>query len=229
MQARFAQTFPSLQAWLPEHPAYGEATRQARAIPLNFEAAKMGEPTTTESSNTIDVDAQRMFAIAAGDEGALRELIERWQNPLINFFYRSTGSFEISEDLAQTTFIRIYRAAPRYEANAKFATYLFHIARRLLINEYRRQTRKPLESMDPADIQASVSGREKLNLMEIEEVLQAAMDDLPENQRTALLLLKQQELSYEEIAEAMGASLTAVKTWIHRGRQKLKERLQQLL
>lgn len=177
-------------------------------------------------SQPFDEDAALLLRVAAGEDAAMRPLVEKWQGPLINFFYRSLRSVEASEDLAQVVFVRIYRAAPTYEPKAKFSTFLFHIARRILINEFRRQSRKPLEPMDPADLQgATTPGREKLDLMEIEEAFAQALETLPENHRTAILLFKQQEMSYEQIAEAMDASVMAVKSWIHRARQKLKEEL----
>ncbi|GHB96843.1 RNA polymerase sigma factor [Cerasicoccus arenae] len=183
------------------------------------------DPATKDDAAEPDVDAERMLRVGQGDQQALREIIEHWQGPMINFFYRSLRSVEASEDLAQMVFIRIYRAAERYQPTAKFSTYLFHIARRVLINEFRRQSRKPLDSMDPADLQASTPGRDKLQLMELEEAFAQALETLPENQRTAILLLKQQQLSYEEIALTMEASEAAVKSWIHRARQKLKDEL----
>jgi len=172
-----------------------------------------------------DHDAALMRRVAQGDQQALRELVEHWQGPLINFFYRSLRSIESSEDLAQQVFIRVYRAADRYQPTAKFSTYLFHIARRVLINEFRRQSRKPLDFVDPTDLQASMPGREKLRVMELEEAFALALENLPEDQRTAILLLKQQQLSYAEIATAMDASESAVKSWIHRARLKLKAEL----
>ncbi|WP_309397205.1 RNA polymerase sigma factor [Cerasicoccus maritimus] len=180
---------------------------------------------TPDHDAEVDVDAERMLRVAQGDQQALREIIEHWQGPLINFFYRSLRSVEASEDLAQTVFIRIYRAADRYQPTAKFSTYLFHIARRILINEYRRQSRKPLDAVDPAELHASTPGTDKIRMMELEEAFAQAVENLPENQRSAILLLKQQQLSYEEIAKALDASESAVKSWIHRARQKLKEEL----
>ena len=172
-----------------------------------------------------DPDAAAMLAVASGDQQALRRLIDRWQNPLINFFYRSLHSYETAEDLAQVTFVRIYRAAGRYRPEARFSTYLFQVARRLLINEFRRQGRKPLDTVDPEELGGSVSGRAPLERMEIEEAFREALAQLPENHRSALLLRKQQELSYEEIAAAMDTSVSSVKTWIHRARARLKELL----
>lgn len=85
--------------------------------------------------NGAGQDEALMLRVGAGDETALEILIDRWKNPLINFFYRSLRSVEESEDLAQMVYLRLYRSAPRYKPTAKFSTYLFHIARRLLINE----------------------------------------------------------------------------------------------
>ena len=174
-------------------------------------------------------DIALMLRVRSGDEVALRELIDRWKTPLINFFYRSLGSFAQSEDLAQMVFIRLYRAAPKYKPTAKLSTFLFHIARRLLINEYRHRMRKPLEPVNPAELQASESGRTALNLMEIEEAFKAALKGMPENHRSAILLFKQQELSYQEIASIMNTSESAVKTWIFRARQHLKSTLKEIL
>ena len=181
------------------------------------------------SSGTVpladDEDVAAMRALAAGDDRALRGIIERWQAPLLNFFFRSLGDRSTAEELVQTTFLRLYRAAGRYRPEAKFSTYLFQIGRRLLINEYRRRSRKPLDLVDPAELTGSVSGRQPLEQRELEEVFRAALDQLPEQQKTALLWLQQQELSYDEIAAAMGVPVSSVKTWIYRARVRLKELL----
>ncbi len=184
-----------------------------------------------EPSAPRDEDAILMIAVAAGDETALAQLIRKWQGPLINFFYRSIGSVEQAEDLAQMVFVRLYRAAHSYQPVARFSTYLFHIARRLLINEFRRRQRKPLDIMDPADLHGTdnSTGRDQLRMFELEEAFQQAIARLSEDQRSAILLLKQQELSYEEIAAIMQQSVAAVKTHIFRGRQKLKEILREVL
>jgi RNA polymerase sigma-70 factor (ECF subfamily) len=176
-----------------------------------------------------ETDIALMQQIGSGCEASLTILIEKWKNPLINFFYRSLGSVEQSEDLAQLVFIRIYRAAPTYKPKAKFSTFLFHIARRLLINDYRRMKRKPLETVDPTELTARESVSNDLKIMEIEEAFAHALVGLPENQRTAILLLKQQELSYLEIATIMESSENVVKSWIFRARQHLRNEMKVLL
>ena len=174
-------------------------------------------------------DIELMQSVAVGDEAALRTLIDRWKNPLINFFYRSLNSYEQAEDLTQVVFIRIYRAAPRYEPKALFSTYLFHIARRLLINEYHRRQAKPLFPVDPETLETQHASHSKQDQFEIEDAFQQSIATLPENQRTAILLLKQQQLSYQEIADVMNSSESAVKTWIFRARQQLRSTLKELL
>lgn len=205
--------FMQLPAWQKHQTCFNTIQGMTEAVPFSKE----------------DSDEDLMLKTGQGDESALTTLINRWKNPLINFFFRSLSSVEQSEDLAQMVFIRIYRAAPKYQPTAKFSTFLFHIARRLLINEYRRRTRKPLEFVNPDDIQGSQSGRETLRINEIEEMFRTALEDLPENQRTAILLLKQQELSYQEIAEVMKTTESSVKTWIFRARRHLKNALKNRL
>lgn len=182
----------------------------------------------TASMNTdssIDLDSACMVAMGSGERQALISLVERWQLRLINFFYRSTGNRSDAEDLAQETFIELYKAAPRYQAQGNFKAFLFTLARRRLIDSYRKQARKPLHFVDPTDFTMEQVTEETDNCSEIEEAFQLALTALPENQRNAILMRQQQELSYEEIAEALDASVSAVKTWIHRARQHLRDAL----
>lgn len=172
-----------------------------------------------------DEDSLLMLEVASGSDHAMRMLVEKWKNPLVNFFYRNVRNLATSEDLAQQTFINLYKARENYSAKAKFSTYLFSIARNVFINDYRRNARRPqgvelLPETDPG-----VDGRGDMELGELEEIFELVLQSLPETQRTAILLLKQQELSYDEIAAVMEANVGAVKTWIHRARQTLKEAL----
>lgn len=182
-----------------------------------------------QNSYDQDPDVIIMKEIAAGQDQNFTQLVDRWKGPLINFFYKSLRSFESSEELSQVVFMKVYQSAERYEARAKFSTYLFHIARNLMINEFRRQQRKPLDIVDPVDIhpvnEQDPDGRQSLRMMEFEEAIGEAMKLLPENHRSALLLLKQEGLSYAEIAEAMESTEGSVKTWIFRARQELRELL----
>lgn len=172
-----------------------------------------------------DDDAKLLLRVGQGDDHALRLIITRWQSPVVNFIYRSVHDIATAEDLAQVVFVKLWRNAPHYRPEAKFTTYLFTIARSVVIGEYRRKKRKPADATDPSEMHISHSDEPERRTAELEEAFAQAVVTLPENQRTALLLLKQQELSYEEIASSMQASVTSVKTWIFRGRQKLRELL----
>lgn len=187
-------------------------------------------PPETQDVSCEDADGLLMMEVARGSESALRILIRKWENPLMNFFYRSIQERSTAEDLTWQTFVNLYRARDSYEQKAKFSTYLFFVARRVLINEYRRRARKPAEPIDPSELDIpSDDVRSAQESSEIEEFFYKTLETMPENQRTAILLLKQQELSYDEIAETMGASVASVKTWIHRARLTLREAIQQQL
>lgn len=187
----------------------------------------MGE--ATKHPATAEEDVQLMLRVKKGEEQALAQLIGRWQNPLINFFYRSLSSRADAEDMAQAVFIKLHGAAKRYEPKARFSTYLFHIARRVLLNEYRRRGRKPLHLCAPEDLPNQSAPDPEINLLELEEIFQRGLVQMPENHRTAILLLRQQELSYAEIADIMDTTESLIKTWIFRARQLLKDELKKTL
>ena len=181
-------------------------------VPLSLAKANVNPP--------MDVDVQRMYQISQGDEGALKELISKWKNPVFAYFQRSLGNLADSEELTQKVFFRVFSASGKYHPSAKFSTWLFTIARNLLIDEIKKRSRRSCE-VELLDDSSSAS--EEAEVREIHEELQREMVALPENQRTALLLRVQGEWSYAEIASLMEASESSVKTWIYRARQYLRE------
>ncbi|MDO8542115.1 MAG: RNA polymerase sigma factor [Opitutaceae bacterium] len=166
---------------------------------------------------------------AGGDEQAWQELFEKWKKPLLAFFYRSIGSLAAAEDLTLEVFIRLHRAAPTYQPRAPFAGFVFHIARNLLRNEVRRQRRKPADLLPPEAfdyVSAPDDGEERRRAAELEEMLQLALAQLPEAQRTLVLLVYQQNLDHTTAAEMLGITGNALRVQLHRARQKLKELMQ---
>ncbi|MCD8284275.1 MAG: RNA polymerase sigma factor [Opitutae bacterium] len=176
-----------------------------------------------------ETDILLMRKVADGDEAAARELVRKWQKPLINFFYRSVRNVHSAEDLAQQTFVKLCRSAKGYAPTAAFSTYIFHIANNVLISDFRRRSRRNVELCDPAELPAVCDDKNEISSDEIRRGFEDAVQKLPDNHRTAILLLCQQELSYEEIAAAMDTSVANVKTWIHRARLRLRELLGDLL
>src|SRR5881394_1807086 len=159
----------------------------------------------------LDPDASLMLRVKQGDRDAFEALVEKYKQPVMNVVYRTLGDATEAEDLAQHVFIQVYKSAHRYEVSAKFSTWLFTIARNLCLNEIRRRARHPAESLDQTHAEADdqslhqvedrrvVLPPEELLHGELEQKITAALFELPENQRTALLLCRQEELSYEEI------------------------------
>lgn len=192
-------------------------------------------------SANSDPDAALMLRVKRGDSVAFAELVEKYKQPVMNLIYRILRDGTEAEDLAQNVFLQVYKSAHRYEASARFTTWLFTIARNLCLNEIRRRSRHPADSLDATYPESDdqpirqfednkvFSPPDTLLHNELERKIEQAMAELPENQRTAILLCRQDELSYEEIAKVLGCSLSATKSLIHRGRETLKEQLKPYL
>jgi RNA polymerase sigma-70 factor (ECF subfamily) len=188
-----------------------------------------------------DPDAALMLRVKQGDRTAFASLVEKYKQPVMNLAYRTLRDETEAEDLAQAVFLQVYKSAGRYQSTAKFSTWLFTIARNLCLNEIRRRSRHPAESLDAVHAEneerpvhqveeKQVAGPpDSLLRVELEQKVEEAIASLPENQRTAILLCKAEELSYEEIAEVLGCSLSATKSLIHRARETLKQKLKPYL
>jgi RNA polymerase sigma-70 factor (ECF subfamily) len=188
-----------------------------------------------------DHDAALMLRVKRGDEAAFAELVEKYKQPVMNVIYRILRDATEAEDLAQNVFIQVHKSAERYQATARFSTWLFTIARNLCLNEIRRRSRHPADSLEAKfsesdDQPARQFEDHKTHLptdnllhQELEQKIDLALAELPETQRTAILLCRGDELSYEDIAEVIGCSLSATKSLIHRGRETLKQKLKPYL
>lgn len=188
-----------------------------------------------------DPDAGLMLRVKSGDLAAFEELVGKYKQPVINLMARTLNDPTEAEDLAQNVFIQVYKSADRYKVSAKFSTWLFTIARNLCLNEIRRRSRHPADSLDIShpenDEQPLRQYEDHRNSSPPDSLLHSELEDkiletlalLPENQRTAILLCRQEDLSYEEIARIIGCSVSATKSLIHRGRETLKEKLKPYL
>jgi RNA polymerase sigma-70 factor, ECF subfamily len=168
-------------------------------------------------------------------------LVGRYKQPVTNLIARTINDPTEAEDLAQNAFVQAYKSAHRYEVTAKFSTWMFTIARNLALNEIRRRSRHPADSLDEtfddnADqpVRQAVDRRhagptEELLHGELVGKIDEAVNALPEKQRTALLLCREDEMSYEEIADVIGCTLSATKSLIHRARETLKQKLKPYL
>jgi RNA polymerase sigma-70 factor (ECF subfamily) len=182
-----------------------------------------------------------MLRVKQGDNEAFEALVEKYKQPVMNLVYRTLPDATEAQDVAQHVFLQVFKSAHRYEVSAKFSTWLFTIARNLCLNEIRRRSRHPADSLDatfsaddeqpmhqPEDVK-TFSAPDALLHGELEDKIEAALAELPEKQRTAIALCREEEFSYEEIADVLGCSVSATKSLIHRGRETLKQKLKPYL
>jgi RNA polymerase sigma-70 factor, ECF subfamily len=192
-------------------------------------------------SAELDPDATLMLRVKQGDTAAFTELVDKYKQPVMNVAYRMLRDATEAEDLAQNVFVQAYKSAERYRVSSKFSTWLFTIARNLCLNEIRRRGRHPASSLDAPHPEhedqplhqvedlKTASPPERLLQGELDQKIGEALAGLPENQRLAIVLCRQDELSYEEIAKVLGCSVAATKSLIHRGRETLKQKLKPYL
>jgi RNA polymerase sigma-70 factor, ECF subfamily len=194
-----------------------------------------------DMAGELEPDAALMMRVKQGDSAAFAELVDKYKQPVLNVVVRMLRDMTEAEDIAQNVFVQIFRSAHRYQVSAKFSTWLFTITRNLCLNELRRRSRHPAESIDAVhpdhedqplqqfEDRKGATPPESLLQVELEEKIEQALAQLPENQRLAIVLCRQEELSYEEIAKVLGCSVSATKSLIHRGRETLKGQLKAYL
>ena len=183
-------------------------------------------------------DHALLEATRAGDEDAFAELVGRYRNQITSYIYRMTNDYEEAVDLAQETFVRLYRAAGRYQTTHAFSTYLYRIATNLAISELRKRKRRRLVSLtgllNPGDGGEAVDFNpaderplQDVNLVETErrEAISRAISTLPEKYRAPLVLRDVQGKSYDEIAAILATSEGTVKSRINRARNFLRDKM----
>jgi RNA polymerase sigma-70 factor (ECF subfamily) len=191
--------------------------------------------TAPQRDAEADPDVRLMLAFKRGDQAAFEELLRRHFRGVLNFVYHFVGRRDIAEELTHEVFIKVYRSAGGYEPRARFRTWLFTIAKNLSLNELRRRSHDELSLTDmepggddrgrrnPPD--PSPPAEEGLIRRERIAAVRAAIDELPENQRLAVILRRYEEFSYEEIAAALATTEKAVKSLLSRAKEHLRQKL----
>ena len=181
-------------------------------------------------------DADLVRRCLAGDQRAYRDLVRRYQRPVFSVVMRVVRRAEDAEDLTQETFVRMFRALERYDTERPFTAWLFTIASRLAIDHLRRRR------IQTVSLTVGEAGSSEEHTLDVEdpglkpdEITSNAeeekhashlIDSLPEHYRIVVLLRHQQDLSYDEIAEALNLPLGTVKARIHRARALLRDRIE---
>jgi RNA polymerase sigma-70 factor (ECF subfamily) len=180
-------------------------------------------------------DSELIESSLFGDQKAFGQLVNRYLPQVYNFLYRMTQNADTSEEIAQEAFVKAFRNIKSFDRSRPFRPWILRIASNAAISELRKQSKlvslNALEeegAWGEADHQKDedivVSLERKLSSEEVMKV----MEQLDVKYRQVLLLRYQQELSYEEIAQALEIPLNTVRTWIKRGLEKLKNEVKEM-
>lgn len=179
-------------------------------------------------------DLALMAAVAKGDEAAFAKLVEKHQRAVLGTIAKMTNQSPDTEDIAQQVFIRLWKSAKRYQPRAKFTTFLFTITRNLVFNATRKKSRRKEHSLNEQEDewhqaiedQNTQSRPDKsIAQAELREMIDQAISSLPEKQRLAVVLRRYEKMPYEEIADVLELSVSAVKSQLFRARAALRESL----
>jgi len=174
--------------------------------------------------------------VAEGDEYAFQILVNRHQTSVLNLIYRFMGDRLKSEDLAQETFLQVWRSAKTYQRKSKFTTWLYRICANLCLNEIKSARRKKWlqffknnpdskQSENEDLLDDSPNPEDLLLARERNQQITNALQSLPENQRIALILKRYDNFSYEEISRVLGCSIAAVESLLVRAKRTLQKKL----
>lgn len=173
-------------------------------------------------------DAELMARLAGGDMEALGDLVRKYQQRVLSLSYRVLNDWHRAEDVTQETFLRVHRAAGKYKPEALFTTWLYRIVVNLCLDEQRSQGRRatPLDNA-ALDLEAGTD-YDAAERKELVEAVKAAVGELPERQRIALMLHRYEGLSHGQIAEVTGWTSSAVESLLVRAYANLREKLSKM-
>jgi len=187
--------------------------------------------TTAKGDKPVGDDQTLMRQLQEGDEAALEQIVRRWEQPMLNFFYRSVGDLDVAEDLRQDLFVRLYTYRSSYRGDGTFRAWLYQLATNLLRSYLRRPKpalsldsnepdgeSKPLEMHDRAP-QAS----EIVQRRQSEQIVRQMLDSLSLEDREALVLRFFEGLPYGEICQALGVAESSAKSRVYRAIERLRK------
>jgi len=184
----------------------------------------------------MEEDFQLLDKFKKGDQHAFESLVRKYKITVFNTIYSIIGNTEEAEDITQEVFLKVYTKAGSFKGKSSFSTWLYRITVNRCVDEIRKRNNKIIsyetefdeeEKLKLKNILASKEAdiTEELRKKELEDIIQKAMNSLPEKYRIILTLKEIEGLSYNEISQIMKISLAKVKIWLFRARQKLKGKL----
>ncbi|MEZ4535768.1 MAG: RNA polymerase sigma factor [Cyanobacteriota/Melainabacteria group bacterium] len=183
---------------------------------------------TKNRDSLRDLSDQELIALTlAGNDRSFETLVRRHQKQVYNFVYQMTRNHDESADMTQETFLKVYRALGSFDKEREFKPWLLRIARNSTLNQIRRQ--KPDASLDDGATYIELSTGEDASRRVEENLSRAtfekALSDLPDSQRDTFMYKYHQDLSYQEISDIMGISISSIKSLLFRARDSLRKRL----
>ncbi len=187
-----------------------------------------------DSFGEANIDFQDMADLANGDDNALNRLMDRHGDLVFRFLIRSLGDEQDALDLAQETFVRVYKQRARYRPTRKFRSWLLTISSNLARDRIRWRRRHPEVALPmPDELEESLSASTAMPQQpdeiscsnEQSSKIREAIMNLPEDLRLAVVLFHYQGNSYEEIGEILNCSTKAVDSRLYRAKKLLRERL----
>uniref|UniRef100_A0A7C6E959 RNA polymerase sigma factor n=1 Tax=candidate division WOR-3 bacterium TaxID=2052148 RepID=A0A7C6E959_UNCW3 len=181
---------------------------------------------------TDDYDLALVKRIRAQEEDwemAFEQLVMKYQHSVLNTIYRYIGNYNEAEDIAQNVFIKVWHKIKTFKKKAKFSTWLYRIVVNQCLDYQRKKKKEGTVSLDdklseekiPESLTVELDSEQKKK----SAIIKQAINELPANQRIALILSKYENKSYQEIADIMGISLGAVAALISRAKESLKTKL----
>jgi RNA polymerase sigma-70 factor (ECF subfamily) len=183
-------------------------------------------------------DSELINQFNNGNKEAFTKLIERYQHKIYNSTFRMLGNHEDARDMAQETFIRVYKNLSKFEANSSFSTWLFRITTNICRDELRRRQRK-IKTSNLSGEEASernlqgmkeINNPEKISIAnELNVTIQELVNQLVPEQKTVFVLREFEGLNYQEIANILDISMGTVKSRLSRARRALREDLNKII
>lgn len=197
-----------------------------------------GQQTVT-GSGADESDLSLVRRVQRGEKGAFDLLVLKYQHKVVKLVMRYVRSPAEAEDIAQEAFIKAYRALPQFRGDSAFYTWLYRISINTAKNAVASRERSPIEyDLDLQDGESSWEAQSRLRdpdtpeglvlTEEIRQTVNSAIDQLPEDLRTAIVLRELEGLSYEEIATAMACPVGTVRSRIFRAREAIDRRLREV-
>ncbi len=185
-------------------------------------------------------DRADMERLATGHDAALNDLMERHATPVFQFLCRMLNNEDDANDLAQETFVRVFRARASFRTNEKFTTWLYAIAANLARNQFRWRSRHPNVSLEaesePGDASLAStlpakdpSPGDQTLAAERAAAVRSAVNGLPEDLREAIVLCEWEEHTVADAAAILETTPKTVESRLYRARQMLRKRLEKWL